>query len=163
MCDYSLMSLPNRLAVCGEDLVVHRFISGAMGLASPAEVCQVHEKQTTEVPGFFAKIKNFLYPPDDPPCTAVCLPPGAHLLVRNIPESIQRTAGIQSTVEEVVFTQTDTVGFRDTFQFPNGTEILVQRLSEGMRVTVLALSSEEHSELLLHGEVAALPLANDGQ
>lgn len=158
MCDYSLMSLPNRLAVCGEDLVLHRFISGAMGLATPAEVCRVHEKQTIEVHGFFAKIKNFLYPPEDPPCTAVCIPPGAHLLVRDIPEPIQRMAGTQSTVEEVVFTQTDTVGFRDTFRFPNGTEVLVQRLAEGMRVTVLALSSEEHDELVHDGAWAGAPV-----
>lgn len=151
MCDYSLMSLPNRLAVCGEDLVVHRFMSGAVGLACPSEVCRA--KQIREpVVGFFAKVKQFLYPPDEPPCTAVCIPPGARLLVRDIPEPVQRMAGISSSVEEVVFTQTDTVGFRDTFQFPNGVEILVQRLSEGMRVTVLALSSEERDEMIQEGE-----------
>ena len=33
MCDYSLAGLPNRLAVEGEQLVVHRFQTGAMGLA----------------------------------------------------------------------------------------------------------------------------------
>lgn len=157
MCDYSLMSLPNRLAVCGEDLVVHRFISGAVGLATPVEVCRVHERQVAEVHGFFAKVKKFLYPPDEPPCTAVCVPPGAHLLVRNIPEPIQRMAGIQSAIEEVVFTQTDTVGFRDTFQFPNGTEVLVQKLSEGMRVTVLTLSSEEHDETVFDGAIVGGP------
>lgn len=150
MCDYSLMSLPNRLAVCGEDLVIHRFISGAMGLASPVEVCRANQKREP-VHGFFAKLKQFLYPPDEPPCTAVCIPPGAHLLVRDISEPMQRTLKIESSIGEVVFTQTDTVGFRDTFQFPNGTEILLQRLSEGMRVTVLALSSEEHGEVVEQG------------
>ena len=34
MCDYSLMSIPNRLASVGEELVVHRFETGAIGLAS---------------------------------------------------------------------------------------------------------------------------------
>ena len=153
MCDYSLMSLPNRLAVCGEDLVVHRFISGAMGLASPVEVCRAMQKREP-AHGFFAKLRQFLYPPDDPPCTAVCITPGAHLLVRNIPEPIQRMAAIESSIQEVVFTQTDTVGFRDTFQFPNGTEILLQKMSEGMRVTVLALSSEEHHEMVQQGAFA---------
>jgi len=38
MCDYSLMSLPNRLAVCGDELIVHRFELGAIGLASAADV-----------------------------------------------------------------------------------------------------------------------------
>ena len=153
MCDYSLMSLPNRLAVCGEDLVVHRFVSGAVGLACPAEVCRANQPREP-VSGFFAKLKQFLYPPDDPPCTAVCIPPGARLLVRGIPEPIQKMAGICDTVEEVVFTQTDTIGFRDTFHFPNGIEILVQKLTEGMRVTVLALSSEEHDAMTREGETA---------
>ena len=30
MCDYSLMAIPNRLAVSGEDLVVHRFEAGSV-------------------------------------------------------------------------------------------------------------------------------------
>ena len=35
MCDYSLAGLPSRLAVEGEQLVVHRFPTGTLGLASP--------------------------------------------------------------------------------------------------------------------------------
>lgn len=31
MCDYSLMTIPNRLAVSGEELVVHRFEAGSAG------------------------------------------------------------------------------------------------------------------------------------
>ena len=34
MCDYSLMAIPNRLAVSGEELIVHRFEAGSVGLAS---------------------------------------------------------------------------------------------------------------------------------
>ena len=34
MCDYSLTGIPNRLAVEGEELVVHRFRTGSLGLAS---------------------------------------------------------------------------------------------------------------------------------
>jgi hypothetical protein len=34
MCDYSLMTIPNRLAVSGEELIVHRFEAGSVGLAS---------------------------------------------------------------------------------------------------------------------------------
>src|SRR6516164_7099987 len=45
MCDYSLAGLPNRLAVEGEQLLVYRFTTGAMGLASSS-------------PGF----KQFLFP-----------------------------------------------------------------------------------------------------
>jgi len=31
MCDYSLMIVPNRLAIEGEDLVAHKFQSGTTG------------------------------------------------------------------------------------------------------------------------------------
>ena len=48
MCDYSLMSLPNRLAVCGDELIVHRFELGAIGLASaaanPAEFAKYYDQ-----------------------------------------------------------------------------------------------------------------------
>ena len=37
MCDYSIMTLPNRLAVCGEELVTHKFEIGTMGLISSAD------------------------------------------------------------------------------------------------------------------------------
>src|SRR5882724_10788651 len=38
MCDYSLHGLPSRLAARGEELVAHRFRTGAIGLASPAQL-----------------------------------------------------------------------------------------------------------------------------
>ena len=38
MCDYSLCGIPNRLAAEGEELVVHKFSTGSMGLASPADL-----------------------------------------------------------------------------------------------------------------------------
>ena len=38
MCDYSLMAIPNRLAVSGEQLVVHRFEAGMVGLASAFDI-----------------------------------------------------------------------------------------------------------------------------
>jgi hypothetical protein len=34
MCDYSLMMVRNRLAVEGEELVVHKFKSGSVGLVA---------------------------------------------------------------------------------------------------------------------------------
>ena len=35
MCDYSLAGISNRLAVESEELVIHRFHTGSIGLASP--------------------------------------------------------------------------------------------------------------------------------
>ena len=34
MCDYSLMMIPNRFAIEGEELVAHCFQSGSLGLVS---------------------------------------------------------------------------------------------------------------------------------
>jgi hypothetical protein len=146
MCDYSLMSLPNRLAVCGEELVVHRFELGAVGLASASELCAPRAEEETPARGFFAKLKKVLFPPPPRSCTAVCIPPGARLLVRDMPEPLQRDLKLSGPVQEVVFTQIGTVGFRDAVRFPNGAELLLQRLAEGQKVRVLALSAEEEYE-----------------
>ena len=146
MCDYSLMSLPNRLAVAGEELMVHRFELGSMGLASVADVCRSRQIPQVRERGFWAHLKRFLFPPVMESCPAVCVPPGARLLVRDIPERVQKELKLSEPIQEVVFTQLATIGFRDAIRFTNGNELLLQRLTEGQRVRVLALSSEE-SEL----------------
>jgi len=43
MCDYSLMSIPNRLAVSGEELIVHRFEAESVGLASATDLRRTRE------------------------------------------------------------------------------------------------------------------------
>jgi hypothetical protein len=45
-------------------------------------------------------------------------------------------------VQEVTFTQIGVSGYRDAIRFANGTELLLQRLSVGQRIRVLALSAE---------------------
>lgn len=144
MCDYSLMALPNRLAVCGEELLVHRFELGSMGLASVADVSQIQGVPEVPVTGFFARLKRIMFPPVPQQCPAVCVPPGARLLVRDIPEQLQKEVSVSGSVQEVVFTQLATVGFRDALRFRNGLELLMQRLIEGQRVRVLTLSEEEY-------------------
>ena len=49
MCDYSLHGLPNRLAEEGEELVAHRFITGAIGLTSPAELRRAAHRDTPRI------------------------------------------------------------------------------------------------------------------
>ena len=149
MCDYSLMSLPNRLAVCGEELVVHRFEMGSLGLASAANV-QRAQQPVAEIskPSFLGQLKRWFYPPVPPQCPAVCIPPGARLLVRDIPDNLQKSLGLESSVQEVTFTQIGVAGYRDAIRFRNGAELLLQRLTVGQRDRVLELSTEsEESEL----------------
>ena len=129
MCDYSLAGIPNRLAVEGEELVVHRFPTGSLGLASPCP-----------------SVSRWWSGKQTP---AVCIPPGARLLLRDIPKDLQQQCGV-CTAEEVIFTQLSATPFRfrDAIRFHNGREIPLQELQSGQRVKVLSLSAAdfEHEE-----------------
>ena len=132
MCDYSLAGLPSRLAVEGEQLVVHRFSTGSLGLASPCpSLSRWWAKQTP----------------------AVCVPPGAVLLLQDIPKDLQQQLGVGRT-EDVTFVQVSATPYqyRDAVRFSNGREFLLQKLRCGQRVDILSLSSadfkqEEHQTL----------------
>ncbi len=145
MCDYSLMSVPNRLAVEGEPLVVHRFQTFAIGLASAAEIAahptEPHEPRKGR--GGWLSALKFTPSPAEAVC-AVCIPPGARLLLRDIPEWMQRGYQV-GEVEGVTFTQISATvyHYRDAVRFANGREVLLQRLEEGQRVEVLCLSMRE--------------------
>ena len=154
MCDYSLMSSPNRLAVSGEHLVVHRFEAGTVGLASALDLRRRQECRKAQNQGFWSRLKDFFDPQDIQSIPAVCIPPGARLLVQDIPARLQHECGFQEEVEEAVFTQLTAVvnTFRDAVRFQNGVEVLFQRLDEGQRVRVLDLSSAEEQETAPKGQ-----------
>ena len=123
MCDYSLAGVPNRLAVEGEQLVVHPFPTGSVGLASACS--QLLSKGTP----------------------AVCIPPGARLRLRDIPEALQLQLSLNAT-EEVTFVQlsAEAYQYRDAVRFQNGREILLQKLDCGQQVEVLSLASGDIPE-----------------
>ena len=155
MCDYSLMSVPNRLAVEGEPLVVHWFPTGSMGLASSAEIAapptDPHEPRRGR--GWFSAL-NFT-PSYAKAVCAVCIPPGARLLLRDIPERLQRECQV-GAAEEVTFTQITAVEYhhRDAVRFANGREVLLQVLQEGQRVEVLCFSGADSAETEEHRRLA---------
>ena len=133
MCDYSLAAMRTRLAVDGEELVAYRFPTGSIGLTSPEEL----ERCKPEVYGWQSR-----FDVQSVPC-AVCIPPGARLFLRDIPERLRRQLGV-GTSEEVVFTQksASTGRHRDAVLFQNNQEALLQRLDPGQRVYVRSLSSD---------------------
>jgi hypothetical protein len=142
MCDYSLMALPNRLAVGGEELVTHRFQTGTIGLVSSSDGRLFDSGNKPR--GLVERIRRLLNPPQFRRCTAVCIPPGTRLMLRDISQPLQQELQLQCDTQDVVFTQTGAgIGFRDAIRFDNGREVSLQRLHEGQRLRVLSLSSAE--------------------
>jgi hypothetical protein len=133
MCDYSLAGVPNRLAVEGEQLVVHRF-PHSLGLASPCpSLAQTSSQKTTP---------------------AVCVAPGARLLLRDITADLQSQFHVRAS-EEVTFVQLSATAYqyRDAVCFENGQEILLQKLRCGQRVDVLCLSGTDSGQEEEHPRV----------
>ena len=145
MCDYSLLSIPNRLAVEGEPLVVHRFQTGAMGLAPAAEIAaSATGLHAARREGWWSALKTCFMPGPAKVVCAVCVPPGARLLLQDIPERLQREYQV-GAAEGVTFTQISATEYqyRDAIRFSNGREVLLQKLQEGQHVEVLCLSLRE--------------------
>lgn len=138
MCDYSLAALRTRLAVENENLVVYRFPTGTLGLTSPDEL----KKHNQNMSGW-----RSWFNAHEVPC-AVCIPPYARLLLRDIPDQLQQRLGLRA-VEEVVFIQmSDMPGrHRDGVRFRNNQELLLQHLAEGQRAEVLSLSLGSQEEV----------------
>jgi hypothetical protein len=145
MCDYSLLGMPTRLATQGEELVVHRFLTHSIGLASPADLeVTAKEPRGQSRKSIWLAVKRWFESGLKTPTCAICIPPGARLVLRDIPERLQREVGVKEE-EEVVFVQqsANPYSYRDAVRFSNGAEVLLQRLEEGQRVDVLCLSSVE--------------------
>jgi len=141
------MEVPNRLAQEGEDLVVHRFPTGTLGLASAASLTPPSEPVSPQPRKFWDAVQDFFNPPPAPSVCAVCIPPGATLIVRDMPAKLQNQFCI-GTDESVVFTQISAAvnQHRDAVRFSNGREMRLQELSEGQRVHVVDLSSAQDRE-----------------
>jgi hypothetical protein len=162
MCDYSLHAFPNRLAVEGEDLVVHRFGGGSLGLASAADVCSAAKPQAFARRGSawsWRNIQSWFLANTRParPTAAVCIPPGATLVLRDIPRGLQRELGVGES-EEVTFVETtaNVNVYRDAVRFKNQTQVLLQALQEGQRVRVVSLDLAEEMPAPARREHAVL-------
>jgi len=143
MCDYSLRGLPNRLAVEGEELVVHRFPTHSIGLASAADLRPKTSVADSDQ-NLWQRMKNiFTSISDCPTASAVCVPPGARLILKGIPLDLQRKWNIGEE-ENVVFVQTsaEVNRYRDAFCFRNGHQVSLQLLREGMSLKVVSLGGD---------------------
>ena len=144
MCDYSLMMVPNRLAIEGEELVAHRFQSGTTGFVSgPDFSIWKAERRSKNIwqrlAACFASTAE--------PAPVVCIPPGARLRVEAAPESLSGRSHSGSS-ELATFTQLSAEAnqHRDALCFDDGAIVRLAMLAEGQRVKVLRLSSTEEPE-----------------
>jgi hypothetical protein len=159
MCDYSLHAQPNRLATEGEQLIVYRFSGGSIGLTAPCRSNSpvATRQQETRRPWWsWGAVKAWFEAQkvEVARIPAVCVPPGARLLIRDMPKDLQQGFDIGET-EEVTFVQlsANEYTYRDAVCFQNGRELLLQRLHAGQRVDVLSLSSEEPEVEMEHSEM----------
>lgn len=153
MCDYSLQSVPNRLAVEGERLMVHRFRTGSIGLAPAPMAVQEQPPAKLGLWGWLSKLK-FSFVTDT---CAVCIPPGAMLVLHGVTEDL-RCDPHYSGSATVKFTQLSAQvnRYRDAIQFPNGTTRLLQHLQPGQLVDVVSLDSTEAEPRVLTAEECVL-------
>jgi hypothetical protein len=149
MCDYSLHTYPNRLAADGEQLVVHRFGAGSLGLASPADLAPVITAGKIAEGSAWSRAKAWFLGRNpkweaEKRVPAVCIPPGSRLILSDIPKNLQRDLGV-GEVEEVQFIEitAEVNAYRDAVRFQNGRQALLQQLREGQRVQVLTIGIEE--------------------
>src|SRR5262249_14986774 len=96
---------------------------------------------------YFCRIRNWLKMQMTlnlrPVPLAVCVPPGARLILQGIPQAMQRLLQVGET-EEVRFVQMSAEAntYRDAVLFHNERQALLQSLRVGQVVTVVSLGGE---------------------
>ena len=146
MCDYSLMSLPNRLAAEGEELVVHRFPTGSIGFTSTADLNRSIENR--KALSFWQRLKHSMMSIDSSPVPAVCIPPAARLLLCNVDGGLRGKYGL-GCHEEVKFVQlsADPNTYRDAICCRSGMVLRLQELPVGQKAIVLDLAEEVREDM----------------
>lgn len=144
MCDYSLMRVPNRIAIEGEELVAHRFQSGTTGFVSCSDFKLWRaERRSRSIWQWFRSC--FFSAPHLAP--VVCIPPGARLLLEpstgwpNSPFYLG-----SSKIVTFIQLPAEANQHRDALWFGSGATLSLAMLGEGQRVRVLDLSPSEKIE-----------------
>ncbi|MEI9974674.1 MAG: hypothetical protein WDO73_23065 [Ignavibacteriota bacterium] len=98
-------------------------------------------------------MKELFFLPEPAPTPAVCIPPGARLVLHDVPMALQKQLGV-GPVEEVSFLQTSAMEnrHRDAVRFRTGHTLRLQELTVGQRVLVLDLGKNVDEEPTLHTE-----------
>jgi hypothetical protein len=113
-----------------------------MGLAPAADLRS--EAASSSDQTLWQRVKSFFAL--TPLCSsiqAVCIPPGASLILKNIPDDLRRKWSVGEE-ETVFFTQISAEAhtYRDAVCFGNGRQVSLQHLPEGLLVKVLSLEGD---------------------
>ena len=92
MCDYSLYTVKSRLACEADDLVLHRFDTGSLGFCAAAALQE--EADRGALARGWSSFVGWLLPRKRwcGGMTAVCVPPGAQLMLTEVPKDFTSTS-----------------------------------------------------------------------
>ena len=134
---YCLHFADNRPVREGEELVIERIDTGRLAFVSMRELGQVKEKHES----IWADLLDRLLFRSSAMVSKINIPAGAHLLLRNVPSSVQESLWIAES-EEVILTPVSgrAYSYANALALPDQTKVLLQDLCEGVEATVLCLS-----------------------
>jgi hypothetical protein len=136
-------AIPTRLAMESEELIIHTFPDGSTGFVGSG-ARKNYESSRLRAIGKLACIlkKAFRALESAESVSAIYVPFGTHLILKNIPAEIQQKHGVQSQ-EGVIFTPINmfSEAARDGLEFPKGSHICLRDLPEGTPLEVLSLAS----------------------
>ena len=139
MGDSSFFSIPSRLVGEGEQLVVHRFPGGSLGLASITDVRRLEPK--TPKGSFWQRIRRGFQDADggSNPVPPVCMPSTPYPEGHSGGDSTEIRRGRRGRYLFVKIS-TEVSGYTDELRFNNGVQIRLQELRAGQLVEVLSLA-----------------------
>lgn len=135
---------PNRLAADSEQLIVHKFPTGSIGLASVTDVWRYElDRHETLKGSLWQRLKRLCRdaPDTSHPLLQVRVPSGAYLILRAIPSSLQQRYGLRDE-EGAVFerSHTEAKACQGKLRFHNGARIRMEELRVGQLIEVLSLA-----------------------
>lgn len=93
------------------------------------------ETQASRSKTFWAAFREFFQPEEKHSIPAVCIPPGASLILHDVPPQVQKALTVGPS-KDVTFVQLsgETFTYRDALRFRAGHAVRLQELREGQRL-----------------------------
>jgi hypothetical protein len=147
MRQYSFSAIPTRLAREGEELVTHTFPDGSTGFVASENVQQDYRpRRMLRTSRGIGRILNKILRISSwtESVSAIYVPFGSRLILKNIPAEMQQKCGVQWE-EGVIFSHVNKLpdSYRDGLDFSNGSQIYLRDLPEGAPLEVLSLASTD--------------------